>query len=386
MKRHRQFFLGFAVLLLAGCEQGLPPNAEPPTLPASVVQTLPFSGSGNHLFAYDVDGDGRLDLGATAHGASHLQIFFQDAPRVFSAGPEIEGVGFHPWDVTPVVREGALYLFVDGEGEGAHIVLRAEGRKGAEPVARHPGGNPRNSAPVPWPGWEQSWLVSPFSGSAVTLYKGFDLLTGQVAQELRLETGPEPMRPSTVDLDGDGIPELVFGTKKTGQVWVVRAPPEGVEPRAEVLITGERWDATKDVLAADLNDDGAPDLLLGQERYARIDVYLNDGHGGFTRGPRLKAPAKAGPAHFAVATDRDGTQYIAAGNYRNTALFLRKTREESEFRMLSRDTAGWANFLLLRDIDGDGWLDLAMVMQRETDALRIIYGPLQENFPGTEPL
>lgn len=367
-------------LLLAGSAWG--DAASPPETTPAAYQTLPFLGSGNHLFVHDVDGDGRLDLGATSHGGNTLQIFFQDAPRVFTPGPLIPEVGFHPWDVMPVDALDGKYLLVFAEGETALRTLKPKGREGVELIVdRRDQPPPRSGVPVPWAGWQDSWLVSPFMGEGVLLYRGLDLLSTAAPREvLSLSRKGEPMRPIVVDINGDGIQEILFSTKKTGEVWVVRQPAADQAPQVEPLIKGERWDATKDVLAADLNDDGHPDLLLGQERYGRIDTYHNDGKGGFSKGPTLGPSAKAGPAHMAVATDRDGTQYILAANYKRFALFTRKTGAGPQFETLIREVGSWANFVVLRDIDGDGWLDAAWVMQHPSQALEILYGPLKDHF------
>lgn len=349
---------------------------------------LDFVGSGNHLFVQDVDGDGLPDLGASSHGGNYLQIFFQDSPRRFTPGEWITEVGFHAWHATPFKWQDELYLMVDGEGSDSHTVLKPKGRQGVDVVSSYKSYiGPRASTPLNWPGWQNSWISSPYSWRYIAFLKNFDVAGGKVDKELTFDTGQQNSRIYPIDIEGDGIDEYVFSTRRPGKLWVARYAGEDRDPIVEVLFQTETHDVIKDALPLDIDDDGDLDLVLGQERYGYIDFYANDGKGNFSRIERTELlPAQAGPAHMTAAVDKDGTQYIATGNYKFLTLLHRKVGEEKVYKNITRPVVSWANFLVLEDIDGDGWLDLAFVLQRRNKALVVVYGPLLETFEEIETL
>ena len=79
------------------------------------------------------------------------------------------------------------------------------------------------------------------------------------------------------DLNGDGLADLIWhgATKLQRGLYVQHASPGGglSEPR-------RYWGAGGDIVAADLNHDSKPDLVVGR------NVLLNDGSGGFNKHDR----------------------------------------------------------------------------------------------------
>ena len=91
------------------------------------------------------------------------------------------------------------------------------------------------------------------------------------------------------DLNGDGILDVVsIGGKVAGPVTVVRSTP-GTEmaPSRPRPSSPCRWRPTQyqySIAAGDVNGDGNPDLLVGEDGISgpNLAVFLGDGHGNFT--------------------------------------------------------------------------------------------------------
>ncbi len=79
------------------------------------------------------------------------------------------------------------------------------------------------------------------------------------------------------DLDGDGADEIVFGHSDTPEVFGVTAyratNPEGTQWEKHVIDAGGM--ATEDLVVADLNGDGRPDIVAGGRATKNVKIYWN---------------------------------------------------------------------------------------------------------------
>jgi hypothetical protein len=365
-----------------------------------VLADIAFAGDATDVLADDFDGDGRPDLAFTAHAQNDTQVFYQRAPRRFAPGPRVEAVGFHPGELLRLpVKNRSLYL-MSAEGEGRLLVMEPAPDGGLAVVANRLLGQPLSAAVFHWPGWGLGLAVAPRSKSEVVLFKGFDPLTGKDEQATELPLPHNYIqvgRIAATDLDGDGIDELVFATSLTSDVWVIHCPKKsGEPPHIELLWHDPHNGMARHVLPVDINGDGYADLLVPDETeqadtgVAVINVLLNDQRGQFQLASEIPFPSRQrseggmpGIRGLDFGSDKDGARYLFAAGYESFALFRFPADwavGKPEVRTLNLQQTEGMHKVLLRDLDGDGWLDAVVARGKEQDAGLILYGPLWDNF------
>ena len=325
----------------------------------------------------DVDDDGRSDLIVTNRSAETAQVLYQKAPRQFEAGPAAKVLGFHANELTRLPGNTHRYV-LSAEGEEQLKVLAPDGKGGLREVANRPQGGPFTTTAFSWPNWGTSLAVAPYQGPAWTLLRNFQADTAQADAEYTLGVLRHsiPGAVTAADVDGDGLVELLYTTRRSRTLWRVDYPKDG-QPPEPVAIWTTPVGAPRHLVVADLNGDGALDILLPLESERRIAVLLNDGKGHFTPGPELPVPGQAwGPALLAIAQARDGSWLLATDTEQSLVLYRIKAGNPYRHETLEIPLDGSVNQLKLQDVDGDGESDLIVVLSKIKDSLRILYGPL----------
>lgn len=370
----------FPVLLVVSAFLLMAPplEATEPTSPSSpMFQPLPFAGGAFAVVVDDMDMDGHSDLIVTNRDAETVQVLYQKASRQFEAGPITKVLGFHANELTRLPGNEHRYV-LNAEGDEQLKVLAPDGKEGLREIANRPQGGSFATTAFSWPNWGTSLAVMPYQGPSWTLLKNFQADTAGVDAEYTLGV-PQHSIPGAVtaaDIDGDGIVELLYTTRNSRTLWRVDYPKNGQLPKPVVVWTAPVG-APRHVVVADLNGDDALDILLPLESERRIAVLLNEGNGHFTPGPELLVPGQAwGPAFLAIAKVKDGSWLLATDTEQSLVFYRIETGNPYQYKTIEIPLDGSVKQLKLQDVDGDGEIDLIVVLGKLKNSLQILYGPL----------
>ncbi len=343
----------------------------------ALLQPLPFVGGAFAVVVDDVDGDGRNDLVVTNRSKETAQILYQKAPRQFEAGPAVKVLGFHANELTRLPGNDHRYV-LSAEGEGQLKLLAPDGKGGLREIANRPQDGPFTTTAFSWPNWGTSLAVAPYQGAGWTLLRNFQTDTAKVEKEyvLGAEGHSVPGAVTAADIDGDGVVELLYTTRRSRTLWRVDYPKDDKIPEP-VLVWTASVGGPRHVVVADLNGDEALDILVPLESERRIAVLLNNGKGQFAPGPELPVPSQAwGPNRLAIAQTKDGNWFLVTDA--EQSLFLYRIERGSPYRheTVELPLDGSVNQILLQDVDGDDEPDLVIVLSKIQNSLQILYGPL----------
>ncbi len=158
---------------------------------------------------------------------------------------------------------------------------------------------------------------------------------------------------TAIDIEGDGVSELVLGTE-SGAI-VLRGGGAG----ADVLPV----DAVTDVVAADLDQDSYTDLVIVTASDRSVNILGNSGNGSFS----LKDTLRLGSAARVVVADLDGSgvpELLVATDGADLdppRTLVLTQRSEGTYELVASLGASAATDLLTGDVDGDGMLDILAV-------------------------
>ena len=383
-----------AALMLTACgksdETPENPSAKQAARPLpDFVSLIACPGSPMDILADDLNGDGRPDLAATLHAGNFSQIFWQTAPRSYSPAARLEAVGFHPGDWLRWPGAEPLYLAA-AEGSGKLLNFRVNANGGMDILSQVTATMPRHLTYFNWPGWGDSVVTTPYEMGMLELFKGYQPSQGQVAQRVPMGLGEDPAtirradRVSVADINGDGVDEILFASRSTGEIFKVSWPRDGDKPRPE-LIHEFSEGAPHQVLAFDVNEDGARDLIVpNQIEPYQINILLNQGQGSFRiASSPWPFPVQQGLRFADIGTDRDGRAYLLVVGYGALALYqVPKPWGESEaapIKFIKIKTGGMSSDAVLHDMDGDQWLDAVVGYASGEHGIAVIHGPLWQH-------
>jgi hypothetical protein len=329
--------------------------------------------SGLHLV--DLDGDGHLDLFLSAHGAGGAVATLNDGKGKFRpAAGSFPPTEIHlAYDLDEDGRVDLTMTFQDGGGKW-WLNRSKPGTLAFEPTKIERGTNTaRRQAMIDLDrDGKADWLRGPANRLSFDRADGRGGFTADAAGIAVGDTGRAEVLGLPVDLDGDGVIDLVtqWGSyafpkgrsrlyRNEGGLRFRDVTVESGLPATDIAIKG----------VGDVNQDGHPDLLVLED--LRPEVYLNDGTGKFTRLPgaiagmsKARKPAMASWG-LAVMTDldNDGVPDLL-WNGRNFLWVLRGLgggRFEymnAAWGIKDLSAASVDDGLCFGDIDADGRLDL----------------------------
>lgn len=266
------------------------------------TQVIDFAGAG--VDAGDLNADGEVDVVATG---SETTVFFNNGNRALTtpgaslgAGSGASAVALLDWN-----GDGHLDIAAGGVGDGATEVFVNDGAGAFTSAERLQGavGSVQAVAGIDLDLNGQSQLVIAGSSGIIIAQNGAP------ASSLS-NTGGIDIAVADIDLDGDQDIVAVRATDRTVDLYFNDG--SGLSFSQAQLQAG----SVGTVSVADLNGDGAPDLLLGRDgsdfQAPQHQVYYQQGSGEFSAGPSFGASPVAGLLSGDI--NDDGWNDIAAIN------------------------------------------------------------------------
>ncbi len=330
----------------------------------TVSQSFPTGSSPERLAVADLDRDGIGDLLSLAGGASDaLTLHLAAGPRQYLA-PRLVGPISNPTDLATAALNADVFPdLVVGQTQFfgfTSVVSNGDGSYGLQPsptAAVQPERVAVLAADLD--GRDDVAAAGPTTaGTSSRLFLQSGTGDGSFAAAQSYPLAALPSALAEGDFDTDGIADVAVASRATGVIAVYLASPAGglVEPPLS-LAAGSDPVA---LAAADVDGEGAVDLLAANFGSADLSLFRGHGDGSFDAEQRLGAGA--GPQDL-VARDLDGDGdldlVVALETARSLAVLLNL---DGSFAGAVELAVGAApNGLVVSDVDGDGTLDLLAV-------------------------
>lgn len=268
-------------------------------------------GRPEHLAVCDFNGDGKQDIAVTSYfGASEVQILLGNGDGTFREGAQYDVGGRSRWiacgdlnrDGKPDIVVGAStaekLIVLSGNGDGTFRVTgRYEAERDVAALAL---------ADVNGDGWLDVVACDYRNalGHSISVYLNDG--TGTLRPRKSYETEIGPLGLAVVDLNHDGLPDLVTANFPRGVSVLLGTPGAGFGPHVDY----DAGDGNGFVAIADLDRDGEQDLVVLGEHSNTVTLFFGKGDGTF---PEQQVLETAGYPDGAVVADFDGDGKLDIG-------------------------------------------------------------------------
>ncbi|GIW43494.1 MAG: hypothetical protein KatS3mg077_0776 [Candidatus Binatia bacterium] len=305
------------------------------------------------LHAADLDADGRADL-LLGH-AEGVAVFYaigrkQFREPVFADTQGVEGRWF---TTAPLDASGRPYLvLLEGGGEAAGVFELQEDGKFRPRQASPVGLDPRTGAVADLDGDKTADLVVA-DAAGISWLKGDGKLS--FTDPVRLLHSTDISALGTADLNADGALDILATDRRRGVLVVLLNSGSGKFDRRFSYVVGP---APENLLAADVTGDGVADVLVASKMASGLTLCRGRGDGTFRGLPAFDL----GPdPSVAVAYDanHDGHLDVAIAHRDAGLVTLSLGDGHGNFRLQNSMAVGTdPRALAVGDFDNDGALDL----------------------------
>lgn len=315
-----------AITIFAGDGRGGFASAPKPVIPLE-------SPPGEMLLA-DLNRDGKLDLAVASHDSYGIVVLLNDGRGEFAAAPGspfLSAVGTTPHNhglrAADVDEDGHLDLVTVQSEEGTVGVLLGDGRGGfkaapSSPFAVGPAPYPPAIGDIDNDGHVDIAVpeagFGPYYREHKSLARTVTLLVGDGKGGFRpgasspLTVAHGPFFAALADLDEDGALDLVTTHDDSDDLSLLTGDGKGgfrASAHSPMMIGRKSSTA----VIVDMNGDHKKDVALGSGE--SVTLFLGDGHGGFS--PASGSPFATGKGTWRIAVgdvDRDGRPDIVTAN------------------------------------------------------------------------
>ena len=251
------------------------------TFAGGVTYSTGASSAPYRLSVADVNGDGHRDL-LTANSNTHnVGILLGNGNGTFQAVTLIStGAGSRPYGVAvaDVNADGQPDVLTVNSGTHTAGVLLGNGNGTFQPMTTYStgaGSQPSDIALADVNGdGKLDVLTANFNSNTAGVLLGNGNGTFQAATTYGAGGGPLSL--AVADVNGDGKPDLLMGNRSLNTVGVLLGLGNGAFKTAVTFSTGAGSNPLG-IAAADVNRDGRPDLVVGNNQNGAVGILLNTG-------------------------------------------------------------------------------------------------------------
>ncbi|HEY1774066.1 MAG TPA: VCBS repeat-containing protein [Gammaproteobacteria bacterium] len=193
------------------------------------------------------------------------------------------------------------------------------------------------------------------AGVRILMNDGHGNLAADASYPSEISAGVGPVSVIAADINDDGKPDLVTANGSDGSVSILINNGDGTFATPVTYAAGTDPVA---VAVGDLNGDGFPDLVVADSASNSVQVLLNNGDGTFA-GP-VAVPDGNGPVAVVLAdVNGDGhLDIVVADGTDSKMAVLIGTGDGSFAAPVFYDTGADPGWVAAQDLSGDGRLDL----------------------------
>jgi hypothetical protein len=309
----------------------------------------------------DVNGDGIPDLVAVNAVADDVSVLLGKGDGTFGPAKSFK-VGLNPYSMalTDFNGDGIPDVVTANRGDNTVSVLLDQGDGTFAPEVTYPTGKtPRAVAVGDLTGDGRPDIVVANLGddSASVLLGRGDGTFSFGAQQSAPAPPVAPFQVVVADVNGDGIPDIVTANRPDNSVSVLLGNRDGSFQTKETFATDR---SPFSVAVADINGDGIPDILTANYDGADVSVLLGNGDG--TLKPAENLPAGSAPYNVKVADlNGDGIPDIIVTNKNDNTVGVLLGRGQGAFApMVAYPVASGPYEVVAADLTGNGKLDLVV--------------------------
>jgi FG-GAP-like repeat len=309
----------------------------------------------------DLNGDGHLDivLAKGRHWPVPSRIFFGDGKGNFPPGPSLPSAATKTYSASlaDMTKSGHLDIVLSNDDPDPKLILLNDGKGNFSVGGTYgdPKWSTRNAAVGDLNG--DGYPDIAVANRDMTSFVCMD--DGKLHFDCRpLQDSPSAATVAIADIDADGANDVIYACRDSCQSVVYFNDGRGNFARKRPW--GPPKTSTRAVAVADFNGDGHLDIAACHEKLGCF-VYLNDGNGNFGDGIQFDRPAAEPYSMIAADLNRDGRPEILVGYVEAPGVVYFNDGTGRKFQPLPfGDGKGAIYGMAAGDLDSDGWPDVVV--------------------------